>query len=1174
MKLKTLRKLFSCLMVPSSSDCPYFVSSLPDPSCIGRNTSAIFGAGPSFGLTPAETRPQFRPAPIKKASEPRKIRRSHSDVGLRKRPNLRRKSGDFSQLRKHSESEHVNGVVCNGDTKLSSPLSLGSKEGDSVDKAGDIVGSLPDTSLESDDPSNRYPLFISVSNSAQVQSKARIVKPVSRVPNQGGAKQDITQNKQSVRPRRSASFTAPRKISESRPLVSTSSRPLQDTARNGNLRREKSDVARPHRAQSPAHVSAIPRPSRSNSSSSLKQDNNTLSPRSQSPAGIQCEASDVIKRRASPGLRREKSDLARPRAHSRTNSPLVSNQETEGQISRSSSNRSLTSTSLCKSPSKSSIEGSRSRSGSSSEMSKIPSLARSPSGADSHASRIPSLPRQNGTEERTPPKSKIPSIHRGDKGHEGVKKSQIPGRKDSASQKDKPASKILGSSSMSQNRPDSAKENKDPSVRTNGHEPAKQLSKIPSFGKSGIPKSKIPSAARKDSQNEEPPILNGTAEVPSPGSDSTKSRIPGAAVTQQGTGIPMGISRIPSFTKPPKQDEPVSNQSRIPAHPTTPSNKASDSKVPTPGVSKDTEPDGPVVNQSRIPTTPSASSSKTIESKLPTPGGSKTAARIPPSSLPVVSKISGIPKPGETAHGSRIPGSAAEKSTRKVSNSETAQTAIPVAPSTETKDKIPKLATTSKATGNEEAGIKSKRSIPTLGGRQRSMEKESSSPVEPATPPSTPIRNDAAESPLDKYIFSEAKKMEQLLRDEPIEVEVVDRGGEEEDEEFLRQEREIKELEEKEHNKGLAMLDSKEAEDLISEVLKSYAPDINSENQPEMEDVKLYTEKDDNKNIKDNVNVDDIVLQPIKRENQAFEKSQVLEQSYPKLDFEGQETADSVKEDSVDTKKKVVEDTFKLTEKTKEKPKTLGGKVASPDLKIEIPKDKAGEVESEETRNKEEMRNEGPGIDTLGEYAQHARRSRSRQRKIVSPDSEEPEKEFVAEPVKEGEAEQEKTLPKESEKEHLKKDIKKDKFGTAPFEAEKKPKEAAKSTKSKSKNDKPKFVIESSLGKDFYASRKSNESVESRDSVHDDAMKSSFKPELSALVFENKVAGNPFALKQTEATSVEAAASLEEAQFVDIDLNPEPAIVKQRRELSRSVDDLDEKTVKCACGRGGNCSIM
>ncbi|WP_459806170.1 hypothetical protein, partial [Herbidospora sp. RD11066] len=87
-----------------------------------------------------------------------------------------------------------------------------------------------------------------------------------------------------------------------------------------------------------------------------------------------------------------------------------------------------------------------------------------------------------------------------------------------------------------------------------------------------------------------------------------------------------------------------------------------------------------------------------------------------------------------------------------------------------------------------------------------------------------------------------------------------------------------------------------------------------------------------------------------------------------------------------------------------------------------------------------------------------------------------------------------------------------------------KPKEAAKSTKSKSKNDKPKFVIESSLGKEIYASRKSSKRVESRDSVHDDAMKSSFKPELSALVFENKVAGNPFALKQTEATSVEAAA--------------------------------------------------
>ena len=94
-----------------------FIPSLPDQSSKGRNASAIFGASPSFGLYPAETKPQFRPAPPKRVPETKKVKRSNSDVGLRKRSNPRRKSGDFSQVRKRSESEsenHLNGVTCNG----------------------------------------------------------------------------------------------------------------------------------------------------------------------------------------------------------------------------------------------------------------------------------------------------------------------------------------------------------------------------------------------------------------------------------------------------------------------------------------------------------------------------------------------------------------------------------------------------------------------------------------------------------------------------------------------------------------------------------------------------------------------------------------------------------------------------------------------------------------------------------------------------------------------------------------------------------------------------------------------------------------------------------------------------------------------------------------------------
>lgn len=1151
-----------------------FIPSLPDPSRQGRNASAIFGASPSFGLYPAETKPQFRPAPPRRVSEPRKVKRSNSDVALRKRSNPRRKSGDFSQVRKRSESESendLNGVTCNGKTVSTSILCSGSKGSVCTDTVADSVCSLPEQPQDPNDFSNRYPLFIQVNNSSQTASKARIVKPVGRASNQGSYKQDTTQDKQSVRPRRSASFSAPRKtVVPSRP--SQSSQPAQDTLKNGNLRREKSDIARPRRTQSPANRTAIPSPARSVSSSSLKEDNNLVSPRSQSPAGLRREHSDVTKRRAPPSVRREKSDLVRPRGQLRTNSPTVSNEDLEGDISRSSSNRSLTSSPLSKSPSKSSIEGSRSRSGSSSEMSKIPSLVRSPASAgktDSHVSRIPSHTKRNNSEERTPPKSRIPSSTKGDKAQEVAQKSQLPttGRKDSASQKDKSASKIASSSALSQNRPDSAKENKDPTTASvpNGHEPVKQVSKIPSFSKTGIPKSKIPSVARKDSQNEDHPVLNGEGQAHNPvirsSSDATKSKIPSASSSTQGTGIPVGVSRIPSFTKSPS------------------SIKTPESKLPSPGGSKASEPDGPPANVSRIPTFPSTPPHRTPESKVPVPAGSKipepkVTTKTPPSSLPVASKASGIPKPGE----SRIPGYAGGKSTRKISSTEkgTVAAGSPVASSpVETKSKVPSLSkqtAISRPNGNEQTASKPGTGIPTLGGKRPSIDQDSPSQEEPATPPSTPIReNFSSESPLDKYIFTEAKKMEQLLRDEPIEVSVpAEDFNDDDEEEFLRQEREIEQEEEKENEKELHMLDSKEAEDLISEVLKSYAPDLNKENQPELEEVS--TAKDDNRNFKEKVNIDDIVLKPTQSENELPTKLEVKEEKV-------HNAINEIKDDSKEVKENGMKESKKIAEVQEEKPKKSEGKNNVLDLKITIPTEKMVENEKEEKVEKETPKSEGPGIDTLGEYAQQARRSRSRQRKIVSPDSEEPEKEFVTESTKEAEKDVEKQTPKvpenSSPKEQTKKDIKKDKYGTAPFESEKKPKtEATKSAKSKSKSDKPKFLIESSLGKDFYATRKSNESMESRDSVHDDVVKSSFKPELSALVFENKVVEKPLTLKRTEAPSLEEAVSLEEAEFEDVDLKSEEGLKNQRREISRSVDTLDEKTVKCMCGRGGKCSIM
>lgn len=67
------------------------------------------------------------------------------------------------------------------------------------------------------------------------------------------------------------------------------------------------------------------------------------------------------------------------------------------------------------------------------------------------------------------------------------------------------------------------------------------------------------------------------------------------------------------------------------------------------------------------------------------------------------------------------------------------------------------------------------------------------------------------------------------------------------------------------------MLYFKEVEDLISEVLKSYVFDINEENELEKEIVKLFIDKDDNKNIKEKINIDDIVLL-VKSESCIFEE--------------------------------------------------------------------------------------------------------------------------------------------------------------------------------------------------------------------------------------------------------------------------------------------------------------
>lgn len=56
---------------------------------------------------------------------------------------------------------------------------------------------------------------------------------------------------------------------------------------------------------------------------------------------------------------------------------------------------------------------------------------------------------------------------------------------------------------------------------------------------------------------------------------------------------------------------------------------------------------------------------------------------------------------------------------------------------------------------------------------------------------------------------------------------------------------------------------------------------------------------------------------------------------------------------------------------------------------------------------------------------------------------------------------------------------------------------------------------------------------------------------------------------------VEEVVSLEEVEFEDVDLLLEKSLKNERWEIIWSVDEFDEKIVKCmGCGWGGKCFIM
>ena len=986
----------------------------------------------------------------------------------------------------------------------------------------------PDKSQDSTDQGPRYPLFIQVEDSPQAQVKPRGAKQTPGRKPSTPAKQSSLAAQRIPPPRRSASFTSPRKPSNS---DNSSPRGTGNQSQSrGTFRREKSDVVTTGRAQS--HLaSQIPRKTRSSSSASLKSDSSDLV-RSRSQL-------TVSPRRCSPsscGIRREKSDVVRPRRVQRNPSPIDScHQPVKGaRSSQSLANRS----------SGNSADRSRWRSNSNSEMSKIPSLKRTPVSSEkqqTQISRIPSLTKQHSPAEhaRTPPKSKIPSISKGDYRNQ-EKKSQIP----SAVKNDKDTpklSKIPSFVSSSQGRPDSAKENQDPSASEvdgsgSGQQetPSGSKSRIPSFTK----KSRIPSVSRKDSSG----IKSGeTASSPEPRDDAEHGPQNGdvehlvnggtreASEDSSKTKTRPSFSRIPSLTRASAPKEEPKPKSNNPAPVSAPAGK-----VPSSNVSVASKIPG-----SRNPEPKQVGIEKIVPSSLPTvskpsgilkPGSVQSPLADPPSSKPsgiqspVSQPISGIPKPARVqspaaqspSAGSKIPltsqahsklpqlsrkDSAGEKqpsrlpslsgaaATRKMSETEKeAKTDIAKAAGD-----VSRLPVFSKANVSADNGR-----ISEVSGRQPSGLESGEAVVDKKDTELTETSANFEEteaSLVDNCITYEAQRVEKLLREGHVIVEVPMEVHEGNDSDAEREE-------------GMAD-DATETpeipsqdETLISDVLKSYAPDLaDKETSSVLESRIPELAKDSNGHIEGKLSLDDIYVQ-------AFENEMAKTKLEPaKKEMDHSETVLATKEEK-ERKENEKEDVEKNSQ-TKAEPRT-------PDAEL-------------------------PAVDTLGGYEQHSRRARSRQRKVVSPDAEESENEQTV-----------------SKAEQTKKSIDKDKFGTAPFGTEKKTKENAKPTKSKSKNEKTKFVVESSLGKDFYESKK----TESKESISD--LPTVSKPEETSVIIENKNIQEPIFISPPVET-------VEAAEFEDIDLNS----LDTRREISRSVDDLDEKTVKCmGCGRGGKCSIM
>lgn len=629
------------------------------------------------------------------------------------------------------------------------------------------------------------------------------------------------------------------------------------------------------------------------------------------------------------------------------------------------------------------------------EMSKIPTPT------STQVSRIPSLTKASTPPSKTPPKSKIPSFPK--KSEEEIK----PVTMGIPTVSEKPASKIPGLQ-----RVDHAKENKDPAL--NGDSVAEankhnnKLSRIPSATKTTTQIPRLPSSTTsQESQATE------TVETP-------KSRIPSISSTPS-PNTSTQVSKIPSFgkhvlTKTPSKEEPESKISQLPATP-----KAS-------GIPK------PEVTPTGIP--------------KPETKPASTESRIPQVHSPPP-KLSGIPKPEVSV------------SSKPESASLPTESKIPTF--TSPKSKIPAPSGSILARKDSEEKIKSQKSEESQPDEVQDAKSKETSSISKMPPPPPPRQDVSAEDEpktdlklsMDEEFFTKAKLMEELLRDEPIPVEIPA------DKDSL----------------------SKETQEKLNDA---------AEQMPTT------------KSIDEGSNEKETIIEQTRKEQFIFK-------SFGKKE-----------------------------EQTNESPSTL--------LSLGLAKEDDKNKESclEDSPPHESKTDDAPTIDTLGQYEQQSRRSRSRQRKIISPDSEEATKTF------------DQTTTHESVVKTLEEDvsIKSEKTETT-----------MKVTKTVVKQEKPKFVIESSIGADFYQSKSSH----SKDSIADDTKAK------DVVVIQNKAFDDNKGIPKIDVPNTYKAAepaNKDSAAFED----PEVSSNRESKVEMKawSMEDLDEKTVKCySCSRGGKkCSIM